>query len=205
MFLHALCGISLLSTARLRACLTVQANVDLPISESAVVEAINAQYDSIWTDSRIGCDPATAASEHVVYSTYKHWVGFPSDYSTKLHQVPLYTNEDMQPSLRFMLARLRTGCHQLRIHTGRFERIQRHLRVCQVCSGGAVEDLRHFLMECDAYTHVRQTFYSVFAHGSLIITTKFVLYFENQCLLAKCVEQMLQHRQYVLSQGAHIA
>jgi len=51
------------------------------------------------------------------------------------------------------LAKLRVISHRLRIETGSYgrNRIERHARLCEVCTSGQVEDEYHFLFECSGY------------------------------------------------------
>ena len=60
---------------------------------------------------------------------------------------------------RKYLAKIRLGCLELEIETGRYSRpiIPAEERLCQVCENGQgnVEDEFHFIMECDRYTYER--------------------------------------------------
>ena len=62
-------------------------------------------------------------------------------------------------SNRRLLSRFRSGCHGLRVDTGRWEgnvHLDRGDRLCLVCnSSQAVEDEQHFLFDCPAYAPVR--------------------------------------------------
>jgi hypothetical protein len=76
------------------------------------------------------------------------------------------------------LARLRLGWHQLRVRTDRLKkagaRLPRNHRLCWLCStdgapflaqrvgGCCVEDVKHFLLECPAYQHLRARYPCVF-------------------------------------------
>jgi hypothetical protein len=53
------------------------------------------------------------------------------------------------------LARFRTGCHWLRVETGRHEGVDRPSRVCPHCSLGAVEDEHHMVFDCPKYARLR--------------------------------------------------
>jgi len=48
---------------------------------------------------------------------------------------------------RRILTRLRSGCNELRINTGRWESLPVAERICRLCAG-AVQDERHFLLHC---------------------------------------------------------
>ena len=50
--------------------------------------------------------------------------------------------------------------HQLRIKTGRYENIPRHERICLFCTSNKIEDENHFLLDCKAYSQIRDIFFS---------------------------------------------
>jgi hypothetical protein len=63
------------------------------------------------------------------------------------------------------LARFRTGCHWLRVETGRREGLDRPSRTCAHCSMGVVEDEHHKVFDCPKYARLRadysESFFSV--------------------------------------------
>ncbi len=60
--------------------------------------------------------------------------------------------------VRKPFAILRCGTAPLPIETGRFEQpmFEAHERYCQVCNAENVEDEKHFLLLCPAFTDERQ-------------------------------------------------
>ena len=63
------------------------------------------------------------------------------------------------------LMRFRTGGHNLRVTTGRWENgsgIPREQRICQLCTERQVEDERHALLECPRYDDIRARFNDVY-------------------------------------------
>lgn len=66
---------------------------------------------------------------------------------------------------RRSLAQLRTGCHWLRLETGRrgSQAVPRHLRTCERCQCGEVDDEQHMVFRCEAMAPVRQQFAGLFA------------------------------------------
>ena len=74
------------------------------------------------------------------YSTYKI-------INPNLEHPTIYNSLKTQHDLE-MVARLRTGTHQLRIETGRVSRTPREQRLC---SCGEIEDEEHFLVRCTNY------------------------------------------------------
>jgi len=76
--------------------------------------------------------------------------------------------------------------------------LPRHERVCKVCgTPGAVEDLRHFLLECPAYALLRQRYARLFA--PMPASPDLVLNHGDQVAVASAVHAMLVHRAEVLS------
>ena len=163
--------------------------MNLAIEEKVVSRKATEHYGMVWDDACIGTDPQIAPSQYVTACTYKHWIGFPSD-----HPSCHYSSQTISMADKQLLARFRCGCHQLRIQTGRYSRPKepRALRLCQACAMNVVEDVHHFLLECPAYAETRQQFHHIFAHGSLVITTKYILAHRNQRHLAACIKDMLR-------------
>ena len=60
------------------------------------------------------------------------------------------------------MAKLRLGCLPLRIETGRYSipRLEEKDRNCQVCTDNVVEDECHFLLFCNKYEQLRQSWFS---------------------------------------------
>ena len=51
---------------------------------------------------------------------------------------------------------LRGGTNDLRIETGRYEKLEVEERICIFCESGEVEDERHFLCRCEAWKDERE-------------------------------------------------
>jgi hypothetical protein len=49
----------------------------------------------------------------------------------------------------------RGGTNDLRIETGRYEKLEEEERICIFCGSGEVEDERHFLCRCEAWKDER--------------------------------------------------
>jgi hypothetical protein len=139
-----------------------------------------------WTDAGAGvADPRTAARNCVIMCTHSKWVHplAPEDVFDRSTQ-PQYMQLCLPFRVLQCLARLRTGAALLQVQLGRHTRVPRHQRLCRLCSctdpAGAsravwrtrvhsrtgtyenVEDLRHFLLECPAYDHLRASCPTVF-------------------------------------------
>jgi hypothetical protein len=63
------------------------------------------------------------------------------------------------------LAQLRTGSHQLRVETGRWERprLPRQERTCLRCDSGAVDDEHHLVFDCPALQELREQHAGLFS------------------------------------------
>ena len=62
--------------------------------------------------------------------------------------------------LRKTLLKLRISCHKLRIETGRYDNIPRNKRLFHFCNCNNIEDETHFLLDCSAYSQVRDIIFS---------------------------------------------
>ena len=60
---------------------------------------------------------------------------------------------------RIALTRIRTGCNLLRIHTGRWERLEEEHRLCQMCAA-EIETEQHFLLRCSFFQQQRDLLFA---------------------------------------------
>jgi len=61
------------------------------------------------------------------------------------------------------LSRFRCGCHGSHVDTGRWVDTERKDRLCQVChSLQGVKDEQHFILDCPAYSHIRNKHANLF-------------------------------------------
>ncbi len=71
-------------------------------------------------------------------------------------------------SNRRLISRFRTGCHGLRLDTGRLAdgvHLDRTDRLCLVCKSlDCVEDEQHFVFDCPAYSHIRSQHLDLLQH-----------------------------------------
>ena len=63
---------------------------------------------------------------------------------------------------RSLLSRLRAGCLDLEIETGRWRGIQREDRICKLCNNG-IENEIHFLFHCCRLEHIREPYHCMLA------------------------------------------
>ena len=54
------------------------------------------------------------------------------------------------------LTKIRGGSNRLRIETGRWSKIPKEERFCEICVSGEVEDETHFMLFCPAYNNLRE-------------------------------------------------
>ncbi len=66
----------------------------------------------------------------------------------------MYLCKPSSYNVRKSFSNLRCGTAPLHIETGRFEqpRLEAHERYCQVCNAENVEDEKHLLLRCPAFT-----------------------------------------------------
>ena len=81
------------------------------------------------------------------------------------YQMASYLKEVTSRAQLRRLAQLRTGSHQLRVETGRWERprVAREQRICQRCLSGEVDDEHHMVFDCPALEEVRVQHAGLFA------------------------------------------
>lgn len=61
-------------------------------------------------------------------------------------------------SERSTLSKIRLSAHCLEIEKGRQNSIHLNDRLCKMCNKGVIEDEVHFLLNCEKYTKLRQSF-----------------------------------------------
>ena len=50
--------------------------------------------------------------------------------------------------------------HQLRIETGRYQKLEDKARICLLCDSGEIESEIHFLMDCSYFSDKRRLFFN---------------------------------------------
>jgi len=91
-------------------------------------------------------------------------------YRTKLpeYKSAEYLSVVKCASNRRLISRFRTGCHDLRVDTGRWANgvhLDRTDRLCLVCKSlDCVEDEQHFVFYCPAYSHIRSQHLDLLQH-----------------------------------------
>ena len=74
------------------------------------------------------------------------------------------------------LAKFRTSNHDLAIEKGRHAKLERHMRMCNMCNLGCVEDEYHFILICPKYEYLREKYLpwrllEIFHHQQNLLTS----------------------------------
>ena len=77
-------------------------------------------------------------------------------------QLERYLSVEKHIEGRYLLTRIRSGTNSLRIETGRRKREQEVDRICRTCVSGDIENERHFILNCTAYTDLREDMFFKF-------------------------------------------
>ena len=78
----------------------------------------------------------------------------------KNYSLSAYLDSTRKNPMRRTLLKLRIGCHNLRVETGRYGKIPLEERICPLCSGNKIEDETHLLLDCQRYSSMRDIFLS---------------------------------------------
>ena len=111
-----------------------------------------------------------------------------------------YLSEVKCLSNRRLISRFRSGCHGLRVDTGRWAdgvHLDRADRLCLVCKSlDCVEDEQHFVFDCPAYSHIRPQHAGLLQHCCTI--ADFMLLCEpNAC--GGFLRELFAYRKQILS------
>lgn len=201
----------------------------LELHATAVSAALARLVKQGWADAGAeDADPRTAPSNHVTMCTHAAWVHpMEADAAFDRNTQPQYMQLCLPFRVLQCLARLRTGAAQLEVQLGRHARprVPRQQRLCRLCSCANpvaasravwrtrvhartgtydnVEDLKHFLLECPAYDHLRGACPSVFYPAGTVDRyanelVPRILDCEDQEGLAVVVYQMWLYRSVLL-------
>ena len=87
------------------------------------------------------------------------------------YEIENYLNCRLPKHITSAIAKLRTSTHNLEIETGRYirPRIPPENRICKCCSSSAIEDETHFLLNCTAYTELRNDLFDIIGQPNEII------------------------------------
>lgn len=167
----------------------------------------------------LGEDPRHGPSDSLHLRTHARWVHTlqPGTVHSRANS-PGFLKLCMGRWVLWTLARYRLGGHHL---NGRLHSIPRgtpcalcgagsrfppewHARMGSRCGGDAPEDLRHFMVECPAYDHIRDRFAEVFAYQPGVSVEEWlqdVFGGNHQSRLAQSVFEMDMLRRFLLGKG----
>jgi hypothetical protein len=150
--------------------------MQLQLDPKSIKLALLGRMASRWAS--LHADPRTAPSEGLEMCTHAAWV---LKFHADICVVPKHLKLCVSFAVLQCLARLRLGWHHLQIRSDKIKRpalrLPRNERLCRLCSveGGTfhahhtgqacVEDVRHFLLECPAYQHLRVKYACVFGNA----------------------------------------
>ena len=76
------------------------------------------------------------------------------DFSDHKHVV----KANLSRNQRSIIIKLKAGVLPIKLETGRFKGVKEHLRFCEICKSGEIEDEMHFLYRCEPLQQVRAKF-----------------------------------------------
>jgi hypothetical protein len=100
---------------------------------------------------------------------------------------------------RINIAKIRTNSHELHSVTRcwTIPKTPWHERICHVCDTMKVEDEKHFLLECPAYTQVRYQFQNI-CHNTDLPN---LLSHQNYSDLGKLLLMLFEHRNNIIKKS----
>jgi hypothetical protein len=186
----------------------------LQLDPEAVSSALAARLAQPWLG--LHPDPRAAPSDGVHRCTHASWVYplNPQAGALDRSNAPPHMHLCLPFVVLRSLARLRLGWHHLAVHEGRMRRppLPRAQRLCPLCSRGearpgwgglararagaaaCVEDLRHFVLECPAYDHLRARWAGVFGPAPWRLAVHSVFCADAQSAVAAALHAMLECR-----------
>jgi hypothetical protein len=189
-FLKTMVGVGAISQEALDACRTVDDCIIMPISESIVVDKLKFLWLSMCQET-FGtlADPRDIPdSIPTTNIRYRMWVN--------ANQEPPHLKAFLPTHIKHMLIRFRCTSFPLAIQVGRCSKNKtpRSQRFCEACAPLGhkyVEDDKHFLLECPAYSHIRNIFPLIFTPSASPLS---VINHKDQRMLGKAIHTMIMHR-----------
>ena len=171
-----------------------------PLPEAELISAYRKRMMASWAHDRLITPPESFPSDSLHpglhMSKYKHWMGLSFERAAPpMH--PPHAHCFIPFEAHRCLMRFRLCCWP--IAANRDHHLPRNARLCPLCNKG-VEDERHVLLECEAYTCVRSTY------GISSDSMKQVMQGADQFKLACCVRDIWSKRCLLIRQhhdGAH--
>ncbi len=176
MFLKAIASLGMCSPLEELRRQDMAAIKNLRFSVEEVEQAYRSRYDTVYWDTHCQ-EPRGRGGRHAAFIKHNCWFYTDSNPSMRLQAA------DWQVQA---LTRFRVGTHRLRCNEHTLPLTQ---RTCQLCDGGRLEDEVHVMLECEAYSRLRN--HPRWSH----------LFREPLCQDMKAF--MCQEDQYVLSAFVH--
>ena len=118
-----------------------------PKNIKLMITNLKKRYENHWHS--VLNDDATGTNKSRTklrtYRSFKRFFGLEKYLS-------LIKNED----IRACLTKFRLSAHKLRIERGRYLNIKPEERICEHCNLNAIEDEKHFVLECPLYDNLRK-------------------------------------------------
>ena len=94
--------------------------------------------------------------QHANISESPTLIFFQSVY--KINERAGYVDALKNRSDRSSLCKLRVSAHNLAIERGRYLKMPRDQRICEICKSGEIENEQHMLLHCSGYSSIRESF-----------------------------------------------
>jgi hypothetical protein len=185
----------------------------LQLPPKCIRVALQRTMDMRWNVVAGQLDPRAAPSIGIEMCTHAAWVLGTADGNTNCRHRPKHLKLCVSFVVLQCLARLRLGLHGLQIRLGRLkrERVPRPDRLCRLCSAqgapfvghcqgvASVEDVKHFVLECPAYRHIRSRYRDVFGDSDAMCSDMLAIFdCDHQDQLAHAVYTMTKFRDQCL-------
>ena len=94
------------------------------------------------------------------------------------------------------ISKIKTNSHEIHSEVGRWEvpKTTWVERICHLCENMNIEDEKHFLLECPAYTHIRSQFHNLCYDLPSLVTC------QNYSELMTLLSKLFEHKNTILKQ-----
>ena len=168
-----------------------------------------------WEDTNLALkDPNTFlfSLKDVIYSNYTEKWKIDIYGYTKLRSFILFkTNFKLENylvvlkdyKLKKCMSKFRLSSHDLEIDKGRYFGVPLEQRLCKFCNRKCVEDENHFLMECNYYNEIQESFFKVLRTKCMLVDPTFenILSSNDHNVIfhvAKCIYKMFKKRNVII-------
>lgn len=120
------------------------------ISKQTIARSLKSSYVKVWYKKLHDCSDGKLRTYTKIKSNY--------GFEKYLESINSFEH-------RRSLSKLRMSAHHLQVEVGRYQGIPPHLRLCQQCNSGEVEDEKHFLLKCSKYNNERVDLYKTISES----------------------------------------